>query len=279
METLKVKDHSVTGEIFELKHDPILDMLITTPKPAVEELGRYYESEDYISHTDQRRSIFEKVYHIVRAFALKSKIGIINKGMSRRGRLLDIGAGTGDFLVAANADGWDGVGVEPNNSARDIATAKGVQFTDTTQAIADQSVDVITMWHVLEHVPDVSGQIAELKRLLKPDGKIIIAVPNYKSYDAAYYKEFWAAYDVPRHLSHFSQTSIARLFAEQNLAVVKHIPMLFDSFYVSMLSEKYKYGRIRLNAIFIGLKSNLKARKTGEYSSVIYVIRHQDLKQ
>lgn len=272
---LTVTDHSVTKETFELLHDADLDMLVTIPKPA--DLARYYESDDYISHTDQKRSMFEKLYHFVRGIALRKKVSIINSGRSAKGLLLDIGAGTGDFLNAALRDGWQTIGIEPNESARKIAESKGVHFAENSRSFADNSIDVITMWHVLEHVPDVAAQILELKRLLKSDGKIIVAVPNFKSFDAIHYGAYWAAYDVPRHLSHFSKTSIAKLFAQHNMTVIQHLPMKFDSFYVSMLSEKYKHGRIRyISAILNGVRSNWKASKSGEYSSIIYIIGHKN---
>ncbi|MCY1240886.1 Methyltransferase domain protein [compost metagenome] len=130
------------------------------------------------------------------------------------------------------------------------------------------------MWHVLEHVPNLEDQIKELKRLLKPNGSIIIAVPNFKSYDANHYKEFWAAYDVPRHLWHFSKTAIHKLFQKENIELVKILPMKFDSFYVSLLSEKYKTGKMNfVKAFFVGLKSNWKAKRNFEYSSHIYVLK------
>ena len=131
------------------------------------------------------------------------------------------------------------------------------------------------MWHVLEHVPNVENQIAQLKRLLKPHGTIFIAVPNFKSYDANYYGNFWAAYDVPRHLWHFSKTAIQKLFAKQNLKLIKILPMILDSFYVSLLSEKYKTGKMNfVKAFYIGLLSNIKAKQNLEYSSHIYVIKN-----
>jgi len=137
------------------------------------------------------------------------------------------------------------------------------------------SFDVITLWHVLEHLPKLEEHISIFKKLLKPEGAIIIAVPNYKSYDAEYYKNYWAAYDVPRHLWHFSERSMSNLFSIEKMKVVKILPMKFDSFYVSLLSEKYKSGKMNyLGALKIGWLSNFKAKKSGEYSSLIYVIQN-----
>lgn len=272
---IKVQDHSVSKENFELLLDPELELLKTHPQPALEKLGAYYESEDYISHTDAKRSLFEKIYHWVKSYSLKKKVGIINSYQPQKGHLLDIGAGTGDFLVTAKAAGWQVTGIEPNENAKKLAISKGVSFENSVESIENQQFDVITMWHVLEHVPDVEKQIKELKRLLTPTGTLIIAVPNYKSFDAQHYGAFWAAYDVPRHLWHFSKTSIEKLVSREKMKVVKILPMIFDSFYVSLLSEKYKNGKMNfISAFWIGLRSNLKAKRSKEYSSHIYVIQN-----
>lgn len=272
---IKVKDHSVSGEEFELHIDEELQLLKTFPQPLPEALGRYYESADYISHTDSKRSLFEKVYHRVKQKALRDKVKLIDKTLGKRGALLDIGAGTGDFLVTANSAGWQGSGIEPNFKAKDIAISKGVNFIDSIELVGDSLFDVVTMWHVLEHVPDVENQIRELKRVTKPNGYIIIAVPNFKSYDAKHYGKFWAAYDVPRHLWHFSKIAIEKLFGREGLELVSIKPMLFDSFYVSLLSEKYKSGKMNFIKGFItGLKSNISASKNLEYSSHIYIIKN-----
>ena len=271
----KVVDHSVSKEVFDLHHNPEFDMLITFPKPSLEKLPSYYESDDYISHTDGKRSLFEKMYHFIKGIALKNKLKLINS-QGVKGKLLDIGAGTGDFLAVAKSDGWQTVGIEPSAKAKEIAIKKGVNFAQDLASLESNSYDIITMWHVLEHVPNLEEYISELKRLIKPSGTIIIAVPNFKSYDAKYYGEFWAAFDVPRHLWHFSKTAIQKLFAKENLKLVEVLPMKFDSFYVSLLSEKYKNGKMNfLKAFWIGLKSNLYGNRKKEHSSHIYVIKSQ----
>lgn len=273
---LTVKDHSVSKEIFDLYYDEELDMLITSPQPELQNLGKYYESEDYISHTDNKRSLFEKAYHFVKNIALKNKLNLINNQQPKKGKLLDIGAGTGDFLLTAKNDGWETIGVEPSDRAKNIAKEKGISFVEEISALESNSLDVITMWHVLEHVPNLEHQIQELKRLLKPTGTLIVAVPNYKSFDAGHYETFWAAYDVPIHFWHFSKKSIQLLFERVDMKLEKILPMKFDSFYVSLLSEKYKTGKMNyIKAFFIGLKSNWKAKSSKEYSSHIYVLKNK----
>ncbi len=270
-----VKDHSVSGETFELYYDETLDLLITHPQPKGVDLDKYYESEDYISHTDGKRSLFEKMYHFIKSIALKNKLALINSLHKTKGSLLDIGAGTGDFLLMAKDNGWNTTGIEPSLKAKAIAIKKGVSFADETQNLQDHSFDVISMWHVLEHVPDIENQIKELKRLLKPNGSIIIAVPNFKSYDAMHYGSFWAAFDVPRHLWHFSKNAIERLFLKEAIELKKVVPMKFDAFYVSLLSEKYISGKMNfIKAFFVGLRSNIKAKQNLEYSSHIYILNN-----
>ncbi|MBC7847554.1 MAG: class I SAM-dependent methyltransferase [Flavobacterium sp.] len=273
---LTVKDYSVSKETFDLYYDETLDMLITHPQPSLENLGKYYESEDYISHTDNKRSLFEKLYHFIKSIALKNKLNLINSLQPNKGRILDIGAGTGDFLSVAKNDGWETIGVEPSERAKSIAKNKGVSFVEETSELENHSFDVISMWHVLEHVPDLDKQIKELKRLLKPTGTLIIAVPNFNSFDANHYGKFWAAFDVPIHFWHFSKTAIKLLFEKEEMKLEKILPMKFDSFYVSLLSEKYKSGKMNfIKAFFTGLQSNLKAKKNFEYSSHIYILKNK----
>jgi len=271
----QVEDHTVSHQKFDLHYDARLDLLHTHPQPALDELGAYYESEDYISHTDAKRSLFEKAYHWVKKRALNQKIQLLEKQQPNKGTLLDMGCGTGDFLQVAHQAGWQVQGIEPNKKARQIAASKGVTFLTGTPEAKDQQFDAITLWHVLEHLPNLEAQIKELQRLLKPSGTLVIAVPNYKSFDAGYYKQFWAAYDVPRHLWHFSKTSIQRLVEHVGMEVVSVRPMKFDSFYVSLLSEKYKTGKMNYpKAFWVGLYSNWKGSQTKEYSSHIYVIKN-----
>ncbi len=273
---LKCKDYTVSRETFSIYIDKESQLLITTPRPAVEDLSRYYDSDEYISHSDSKESLIDKVYQIVRNYAIRKKVKLINSFNTTNKSVLDIGSGTGDFLMACKQNGWSIDGVEPNNKANKETRKK--TFTEISKDISELSnkqFDVITMWHVLEHVPNLNEYISVLKTILKPNGTLVVAVPNHKSYDATYYKEFWAAYDVPRHLWHFSRLSIDKLFHLAGMKVTKVLPMKFDSFYVSLLSEKYKTGKSNfLKAFFIGLRSNLKARTSKEHSSLIYLIKN-----
>jgi len=279
MNTISVKDHSVSGEEFQLVFDDVLKMYKTEPQPSLDKLPSYYQSEDYISHTDTQRNLFEKIYHWVRSYMLSKKMALVAQHTnSNDKKVLDIGCGTGDFLAMAQKYKWEATGVEPDEHARKIAfekTTTEIHTNDWLSEVADDSFDAITMWHVLEHVPNLEEQIATLKRIIKPNGTIFIAVPNFNSHDANHYKEFWAAFDVPRHLWHFSQNAIKGLFQKENLKVVKILPMKFDAYYVSLLSEKHKTGKMNpVKAFYRGFVSNFKAITTSEYSSLIYVIKN-----
>lgn len=265
------KDHLVSGEEFDLFRNENFEILETKPVP--ENLDSYYKSEDYISHTDSKSGVLDKVYALVKNYMLEKKMSWINE-YKTNGTLLDIGAGTGDFLVKAKSHNWEVNGVEPNSSARNLAASKSLILKEDISEIANKSCDVISMWHVLEHVPNLELQIQRLKDILKNDGLLIIAVPNYKSYDALYYKNFWGAYDVPRHLWHFSQKGISDLFTKSGFRLVETKPLKFDSYYVSLLSEKYKNGRSNfINSFRVGFLSNLRARSTSEYSSLVYFFK------
>ncbi|MEN8137245.1 MAG: class I SAM-dependent methyltransferase [Bacteroidota bacterium] len=269
------KDHLVTKNDFSLLIDEETELLVTNPQPSQDEIGRYYESDEYNSHSDEERSFFDKVYNFVKSVNLKSKYSIIDNNFDGVGEVLDIGCGAGDFLNFCKTKGWSVSGVEPTKKAREISEKKlGIKINgdSSLESFEDNSFDVVTMWHVLEHRYDIMETVAHLKRIVKPGGLIIIALPNYKSYDAKYYKQFWAAYDVPRHLFHFSRKTIDIILQKNELKLSKIYPMWFDAFYVSLISEKNRSGKMNpLRAIFVGLLSNLKAVFSKEASSLIYL--------
>ncbi len=271
MNRIKTKDFSISQQDFELVYDEKYDLYKTTPIP--ENLESYYESEDYISHTDAKTSLFDKLYQAVKTITIKSKTSLLSKIVEGSNRsIVDIGCGTGSLLQNLQANSWNAKGIEPNKGARTRAAEKGVAcFPNSGQL--NEKFDVLTMWHVLEHVPNLEIQLNEFKRLLKPNGKVIIAVPNFKSYDASFYGKFWAAFDVPRHIWHFSENAISKLAEEHHFKLIQTKPMWFDAFYVSLLSEKYKYKKVNyLRAFGVGVLSNLKAIKNGEFSSKIYIL-------
>ena len=275
---MSCKDNTVSGEVFAIVSCKGCGFKFTNPRPSNENLGKYYKSESYISHSNTSKGIISKLYKLVRNYTLKRKLNLITKH-SQKGNLLDYGCGTGMFLVVAKSSTWNAYGIEPDSGARDFAIKEnGItvypDIEGTNSALNDTQFNCITLWHVLEHLTDLHGTLAWFKSKLNLNGALIIAVPNYTSYDARHYKEFWAAYDVPRHLSHFSQTTMIDLVQKSGFKFVESLPMKFDSFYVSMLSEKYQTGRINyIKAFLTGLRSNMKAKDPSAYSSVIYVFK------
>jgi SAM-dependent methyltransferase len=247
--------------------------------PDAASIGPYYQSEDYISHTNTNKGLVNSLYHLVRKQTLSDKYRLILSATRiQQGKLLDIGAGTGAFVAHMKEHGWEVTGLEPDKTARERAsTVNKVQLLDADHlySLPPDSFDAITLWHVLEHVHDLHRYVEQLKKLVKRGGRIFIAVPNYTSYDAAVYKGAWAAYDVPRHLYHFSPDAMEKLMGPHDLQLHFSRPMWYDSVYISMLSEKYRNnGRGNaVKGVFTGLLSNAKAFiDKSRCSSLIYVI-------
>lgn len=278
-EKFVVKDYTVSGEEYMLYQCNDCSFVFTQDIPSQEEIGAYYASQNYISHSNTQKGLVNNLYHKVRKITLASKCKmIIAETKTVKGNLLDVGCGTGAFLNEMKTAGWNITGLEPDETARKNARELfniDSQPSPELFALPAGSYDAITMWHVLEHVHQLHEYVEQLKNLLKPGGRLLIAVPNYTSHDADHYQRFWAAYDVPRHLYHFSPASMRILMEKHGLQVLKTKPMWFDSFYVSMLSEQYKNdgkGNM-IGAFFTGLVSNIKALFNKERcSSVIYVI-------
>jgi len=271
-------DHFLSHEKFGIMHCRACSILFTPPQPHPAEIGRYYKSEKYISHSDTSKGIVNKVYRWVRGIAVKQKYRLVSRYLPQ-GSVLDIGCGTGHLLSTFASHGWQTKGIEPGSEARKYAIETFGLDVEDEPAIAslpDASFDVISMWHVLEHVHDVRERMKEVKRLLRDGGIAVVALPNHASWDAKHYGPFWAAWDVPRHLYHFSKKSLEWLAQESGFVIKEILPMKFDAFYVSILSEEYSKGRKKLlPALLKGWKSNRMASGTGEYSSLIYVMTKQ----
>ena len=269
---METKDFLVSGERFSIRRDPDLDLLKTHPIP--EDLGPYYNSDEYLSHKDSAQGFLAKLYRWVKNYNTSRKLRLIKRYAKNSRSLLDVGAGTGDLLVSAREAGFIAEGVEPNFHARELALKKGIHLK--AELDHQNKFRIITLWHVLEHLKEPKEQIKQIKDLLEDEGTLFIAVPNFNSYDANYYKEYWAGYDVPRHVWHFSKSAIKKLFEDQQMKLVKTKPMPFDAFYISLLSEKYKHGKMRyLKAFYVGIISNLRAIRSGEYSSLLYILQKQ----
>ena len=276
--SLTAVDHTVSKMPFEIWQCSDCSLRFTQNVPNRNAIGRYYQSENYISHTDTKEGIVNRLYQVVRTYTLRSKRSTVAAFTKvKTGNLLDIGAGTGAFASYMQRSGWKVSGLEPDNQARQKASElHSIELEDSSRLfeLKENHFDAITLWHVIEHVHSLHEYLDQLKRVLKPAGYIFIAVPNYTSYDANTYNEFWAAYDTPRHLYHFSPVAMKRLLESHGLQLRSIQPMWFDSFYVSLLSEKYKTGRSNLvKGFWNGALSNIKALSNKEKaSSLIYII-------
>lgn len=270
---IQCADHTVSQESFSIVRCTGCGFLMTNPRPENADLGKYYKSEQYISHSNTSKGWVNRVYKIARAFTLAQKYRLVKPYASENG-LLDIGCGTGAFLDYCAEKGLNVEGVEPDEDARKFAQSEyGFQLKteDALNDWPDAQFSAITMWHVLEHVPNLSERIAQLKRLLNARGRIFVAVPNHTSADAHHYRQFWAAYDVPRHLWHFSPSTIRTLFNKHGFVLERTLPMKLDAYYVSLLSERYKNGNA-VSAIWQGFRSNWLAGDD-KWSSQIYVFK------
>ncbi len=273
----QAKDYSVSGEWFELRECNTCGLRMTYPHPDESEIGRYYASLEYISHSDTRKGLTNKLYHAARQYMLSKKFNWVCQASGRnQGTLLDVGAGTGHFAHYMQAHGWNVVALEPDSSARKVALDKLEMKIEPLEILAIQqphSYDVITLWHVMEHVYDLNGYMDHFRTILKPDGVLMIAVPNYTSFDASRYGAQWAAYDVPRHLWHFSPGSMEKLMTLHHFSLVQKTAMPLDAFYVSMLSEKYKGNGLAAlpAALYSGFRTFWSSRHHEDHaSSIIY---------
>ena len=275
---LWLRDEFLTKEDFHICECLNCGLLYTMPRPDKNRIGAYYKSDEYYSHQENKKGFIPKVYERVKSINLKHKYKLATNGF-QPGKLLDIGCGVGDFLHTSEMHGWECIGVEPSEDAQAIAQnrVKGkIIKSEELEGFPNGAFDVITMWHVLEHVDDLKWQVAQLQRLVKPSGRVIIAIPNYKSYDGQYYKEQWAAYDVPRHLNHFNRNVLTKIFKINGLELVKMDKLKWDAYYISYLSEQYKHHSLPLvRGLYRGFISNCKAKRSGEWSSLVYVFERK----
>jgi len=268
---MKVKDHFLSKETFEIKE--ISEGILHT-SPIPKNLAKYYESDEYISHNQNKKNIKTKIYNILQKINFKYKKYILNSEIANEKNILDYGCGIGNFLDYIKNE-YNIIGIEPNENAKKIAEEKlgKEKIINKLSDISNLSLNIVTLWHVFEHIEEQKEFLNEIYKKLKPKGKLIIAVPNYKSYDSNYYKEYWAAYDVPRHVFHFSRIGMKNIFTTKKWNLKKVKPLILDAYYISIISEKYKENYFPIiKGLIRGLISNIKALKTGEYSSLIYII-------
>ena len=271
------EDYFVSHEKFPIYVCQSCLFNFTQHVPGKDSISQYYKADNYISHSDTKKGLVNKIYHTVRKVMLSKKANILKK-YHTTGALLDIGCGTGYFAHEMSLRGWNVVGVEPSVVASSLAKAKfGLDVKDSLFAsdFHEKQFDLITLWHVLEHFDELDNTLSTIATLLKNTGTIAVALPNAVSYDAKKYKAHWAAYDVPRHNWHFSPKTFEKLIAQYGLYIKKIYPMPFDAFYIAMLSEKYKKNSIhQLRGILTGMKSFfICLGNKNKSSSLIYIIK------
>lgn len=276
---LDAKDYTVTGALFTIHQCQTCTLRFTFPVPDQNQIGRYYKSEDYVSHSDTQRGLINKLYHGIRSISLSRKKSWVESATGiKTGNILDIGCGTGYFLHEMKQSGWLVTGLEPDEKARELAHKKRqitALPTEKLFQLPPHSFHAITLWHVLEHVHDLHAYLDRIRELLHPEGRLFIAVPNYTAIDQEKYGACWAAYDVPRHLYHFSPQSLRLLTERHGLFLQKQQAMPFDAFYICLLSEQYAHGKTNyLKGFLSGFRSWKNARKSpASASSVLYILR------
>ena len=274
---LECRDHFVSGEAFKISSCDRCGFCFTNPRPLISESYSYYESDEYISHSKTNKGLTNKLFHQARKITIHNKRNIVRQ-YALTPSILDYGCGTGEFLFSMKKAGFKSTGIEPGEAARSHAiSVYGLDVLQETalESINDESLGCISMWHVLEHVYPLEERLKQLHKKLKAGGTIIVALPNMNSFDARKYQQYWAAYDVPRHIHHFSPDTILHLMKRMGFLHVKTMPMIFDAFYISLLSEKYRHGREKfIRAFFTGLQSNISAfLGKRNYSSLIYIFK------
>jgi SAM-dependent methyltransferase len=273
-----VKDHVLSKESFTLHECQNCYLVFTNPRPDNLNSELYYNSPHYISHKIKSQSFQDLIYNQIRKLTLKSKLEIINGLIPEKGKLMDYGTGLGYFPKYANDKGWNVLAVEPNDKARTNSVFPST-LKDIKEIKNPHNLDIVTLFHVLEHIHTLKDTLVKIINTIKKDGYLILALPNHESYDAKKYKENWAGYDVPRHLYHFNQKSIDHLTKIYNLELIDKKPMIYDSFYVSLLSETYRKPKQLflfkwIKAFTTGLISNKKAIKNNfNYSSILYILK------
>lgn len=272
---LTCKDYLISHTEFTIQQCRQCAFRLTNPRPDSSSIGAYYASDQYVSHNDKGNGLMNGAYRLVRSYTLQQKLILLNKLNGKPGQLLDVGCGTGTFLETCQRGGWQVTGMEPDDNARSLSAGRIKQpIAATLTDVPDSNgFDIITLWHVLEHIPALNESLQIIRMLLKGTGRLLIAVPNCDSYDANYYKQYWAAYDLPRHLYHFTPSTMKTLLKQSGFSLIEMRPMMFDAFYIAMLSSRYMTGQTNyIESLKVGLLSNTKSERLVNTSSVLYII-------
>jgi 2-polyprenyl-3-methyl-5-hydroxy-6-metoxy-1,4-benzoquinol methylase len=275
---LNVPDWLVSKENFELKKCGNCSFIFTANAPLLENAGPYYESEEYVEHTDTNKGLIYGVYHQARKLMLKFKLSNI-RSYSKSTKLLDIGSGSGYFINYMKQNGYNVSGVEISDKAVALCKDKfDISVNSPTEFLAEKlpkDFDIITMWHVFEHVYSFNEYFDILHKSLKENGHVFVALPNPNCFEAKHYKNYWNGFDTPRHLWHFTPKTFKQ-FAEGHgfeMISMKRLPL--DPFFNAMVSSSYKSGLKFLPYTFtIGLISFINGLiNRDKASSLIYILK------
>ena len=268
---LKIRDHFLTKEVFNVV-EHIEGVLKTEPDLDEKTLKKYYDSSQYSSHNNIGGCI-GFLYSLSARIMLRFKFRVLAKHINKESLIVDFGCGTGGFMSSLKKKKYNVVGVDSNKKARDKCLEKKLT---TFKSIKDfkENIDAITFWHSFEYVSNPNEILNQIINQSKNNLTVVIALPNYRSFDAKHYGAFWAAYDVPRHRFHYSARGIKKLMKSYGFECLKTKPMLLDAFYISIMSEKYKKSKLSfVKGIMVGLISNLAGLFSSSYSSSVFVFK------
>jgi len=230
------------------------------PRPSEKELKKYYHTDDYLPHSKGKGVLF-LLYRIVQKISFYNKF-LLLRNLKEKITHLDYGGGDGRFSNYVNS--------------KENATSSFYDPYYKNSLNADfkkKEYNIITLWHVLEHAYDLDILFENIEKSLENRGKLVVAVPNFDSLERNIYKENWAAYDLPRHLYHFNNISLEKLLRSKGYKIIDKKRMLFDTFYISILSSMKISNISVIKSLFVALFISIKVIIKGpEFSSsLLYV--------
>jgi len=206
-------------------------------------MAEHYQAEGYdpFQEVESGSSLSQKLYALAKPFGLSWKRRLVSRYLPHPGSLLEIGTGTGSFLDTMHKGGWEVQGCEKDDNAARFAREKLHLdvFNGDLSDVKDlkESYDAVTFWHSLEHIHRIKENLSVVKKVIKQDGRLFIALPNPDSCDAAIYANRWVAWDAPRHLWHFKPSAMEGLLRQYGFRLIRCHAMPLDPFYNSLLSE------------------------------------------
>ena len=272
-----VRDELTSNDSFNLYWDK-KRKIAWTDVSNTKDLSKYYKSDQYISHNTMNKSFIQILYNVVRSIMFHYKYRTLKSFVKPLDKLLDIGCGVGNFLSFMGKKNLNVTGVENNSIALEICKKKNLKVYDSIENLSDELFDIVSLWHVLEHLPRPNKIIEKIYDLLSSEGVLVIAVPNFSSHDREHYQNRWAALDVPRHLWHFTPDGLEEMLSSAGFELLKKNPLFFDVFYISFLSEKHKGNKLAfILAAIKGCYFSILSFFTKKHSTISFVFKKQPL--